>query len=86
VIAMFLVVLLCLVIAGAVAVYVGFARRGEEVPHAPWLGDAMRRGVAALPTIGNQAQAPDAERIPGGFPGRTSGGLGGPAESDRHAR
>lgn len=60
---MTLVVLICLVIAGAVALYVGYARRGEEVPHAPGLTDAMRRGVAALPTIGNQAAAPDAERL-----------------------
>ena len=60
---MILVVLVCLVIAGAVALYVGYARRGEEVPHAPGLTDAMRRGVAALPTIGNQASAPDAERV-----------------------
>ncbi len=63
VIAMTLVVLLCLLIAGAVALYVGYTRRGQSVPHAPWLGDAMRRGVDALPTIGNQAEAPEVERL-----------------------
>jgi len=68
--AMSLVVLVCVLIAGALALYVAFARRGEDVPHAPWLGDAMRRGVAALPTIGNQADAPEAEQIAGGMLGR----------------
>ena len=60
---MSLVVLVCLLIAGAVALYVGYTRRGESVPHAPWLGDAMRRGVDALPTIGNQGGAPEAEHL-----------------------
>jgi hypothetical protein len=60
---MSLVVLVCLLIAGAVALYVGYTRRGESVPHVPWLGDAMRRGVEALPTIGNQAEAPRAEQL-----------------------
>ena len=31
--------------------YVAFPHRGEEVPGAPWLGDAMTRGVEALPTL-----------------------------------
>ncbi|MGN6250874.1 MAG: hypothetical protein ACTHNS_03565 [Marmoricola sp.] len=48
-----LLLVLCLVVAGAVAVYAAYVHRGEEVPHAPWLGDAMRRGVAALPTLDN---------------------------------
>ena len=61
--AMSLVVLVCLLIAGAVALYVGYTRRGQAVPHAPWLGRAMSRGVAVLPTIGNQAEAPGAERL-----------------------
>jgi len=52
-VSMALVVLISLLIAGAVAIYVAFPRRGEEVPHAPWLGDAMKRGVDALPTIDN---------------------------------
>ena len=50
---MTVVVLISLLIAAAVAVYVAYPRRGEQVPHAPWLGDAMRRGVEALPTIDN---------------------------------
>lgn len=49
-----LAMLLTLVLAGAVVVYVAFPHRGEAVPHTPWVGEAMRRGVAALPTLDNQ--------------------------------
>ena len=42
---------LILVIAGAVVTYVAFPHRDQEVPGAPWLGDAMKRGVQALPTL-----------------------------------
>jgi hypothetical protein len=49
-----LIMLAALVLAGVVVVYVAFPHRGEEVPGAPWLGDAMRKGVDALPTIDNQ--------------------------------
>lgn len=40
-----LLMLLSLIVAGAVVVYVAFPHRGEEVPGAPWLGEAMQRGV-----------------------------------------
>jgi hypothetical protein len=43
--------LLILAVAGVVVVYVAFPHRGEELPVAPWLGDAMKRGVEALPTL-----------------------------------
>jgi hypothetical protein len=43
-----------LAIAAAVVVYVAYPHRGEEVPHTPWVGEAMRRGVDALPTLDNQ--------------------------------
>jgi hypothetical protein len=43
-----------LAIAAAVVVYVAYPHRGEEVPHTPWVGEAMRKGVEALPTIDNQ--------------------------------
>jgi hypothetical protein len=50
VLAMFVILLL----AATVVVYVAFPRRGEEVPNVPWVGDALRRGVEALPTLDNQ--------------------------------
>ena len=43
--------LVILAIAGAVVLYVAYPHRGEEVPHTPWVGDAMRKGVDALPTL-----------------------------------
>ena len=43
-----LLMLVILVIAGAVVVYVAYPHRGEEVPGAPWLGDAMQRGVDSI--------------------------------------
>jgi len=42
-----------IVVAGLVVVYVAFPHRGEEVPTAPWVGEAMRRGVERLPTLDN---------------------------------
>jgi hypothetical protein len=43
-----LLMLLILVIAGAVVVYVAYPHRGEEVPGAPWIGEAMKRGVDSV--------------------------------------
>jgi hypothetical protein len=44
-----------LVVAGAVVVYVAYPHRGEEVPGAPWLGEAMQRGVG---TVGELLERP----------------------------
>ncbi len=54
----FLVVamLVILVLAGIVVLYVAFPHRGEEVPAAPWLGDALRKGVESAPTLDNTAE------------------------------
>jgi hypothetical protein len=43
-----LLMLLILVIAGVVVMYVAYPHRGEDVPGAPWLGDAMKRGVDSV--------------------------------------
>ena len=43
-----------LALAGLVVAYVAYPHRGEEMPHAPWLGDAMKKGVDALPTLANE--------------------------------
>ena len=40
-----LLMLAILAIAGVVVMYVAYPHRGEEVPGAPWLGDAVKRGV-----------------------------------------
>ena len=54
-----LLMLVILVIAGAVVLYVAYPHRGEEVPGAPWLGDAMKRGVD---TVGDLLEAPAESR------------------------
>ena len=51
-----LLMVLILVIAGVVVVYVAYPHRGEEVPGAPWLGDALQRGVDS---IGDLLEAPE---------------------------
>ena len=40
-----------IVLSGLVFLYVAFPHRGEDVPAVPWVGDAMKKGAAALPTI-----------------------------------
>ncbi|MET3960539.1 hypothetical protein ABIE44_000473 [Marmoricola sp. OAE513] len=45
------VMLAILVAAAVVVVYVAYPHRDQEVPGAPWLGDAMKRGVDAMPTL-----------------------------------
>jgi len=50
---LFLVIamLLSLVVAGLVVVYVAYPHRGEEVPHVPWLGEALAKAVDRAPVL-----------------------------------
>lgn len=50
---LWLILVLILAVAGLVIAYVAYPHRGEEMPHAPWLGEAMKRGVDSLPTLDN---------------------------------
>ena len=43
--------LVVLVIAALVVVYVAYPHRGQEVPRASWLGEAMTRAVEAAPLL-----------------------------------
>ena len=43
--------LVIVVVAGLVVAFVAFPHRGEEMPGAPWLGEAMDRASGAVPTI-----------------------------------
>jgi hypothetical protein len=45
-----------MLIAGVIVLYVAVPHRGEDMPHTPWVGDAMRRGVQLLPTLDNQRE------------------------------
>lgn len=52
------------VLAGLVVLYVAYPHRGQDVPNAPWLGEAMRKGVNRLPTVDNQLhQLDQRERV-----------------------
>jgi hypothetical protein len=55
VVVLVLLMLAILLVAGAVVVYVAFPHRGEEVPGAPWLGEAVKRGVD---TVGDLLERP----------------------------
>ena len=46
-----LAVLLSLAVAGLVVLYVAYPHRGEKVPYAPWVGEAMEKAVDAAPVI-----------------------------------
>lgn len=43
-----------MLVAGVVVLYVAFPHRGEEMPHTPWIGDTLRKGVDRLPTLDNR--------------------------------
>ncbi|GAB7004474.1 hypothetical protein JCM18899A_19470 [Nocardioides sp. AN3] len=43
--------LVILVLAALVLVYAAFPHRGETVPGAPWLGDALEKAADAAPLI-----------------------------------
>ncbi|WP_243057258.1 hypothetical protein [Nocardioides sp. SR21] len=51
---------LILLLAGAVTAYVAYPHRGEELPVAPWIGEAMERAADAAPVIEPEYQ--DSER------------------------
>jgi hypothetical protein len=43
--------LLITVLAGLVVAYVAYPHRGEQMPAAPWLGDAMARAADRAPLL-----------------------------------
>ncbi len=51
VVAVVIVMAVILVIAGLVVAYVAFPHRGEAMPAAPWLGDAMAKAADAAPLL-----------------------------------
>ena len=50
---LFIVITMVVIIAvaGLVVAFVAFPHRGEELPVAPWLGEAMTNAVDAMPTL-----------------------------------
>jgi hypothetical protein len=51
VVAIVVVMVLILVLAGLVAVFVAYPHRGERMPATPWLGDAMAKAADAAPVL-----------------------------------
>lgn len=49
-------------VAGLVVAFVAFPHRGEELPAAPWLGDALDRAADAMPLIEDEAEGSHAAR------------------------
>jgi len=56
-----LAMLVILVVSGLVVAYVAFPHRDKEMPHAPWLGDAMTRATEAMPTL-DEDEGTDSKR------------------------
>ena len=48
--------LVVLIVAGAVVAYVAYPYRGQQIPGAPWLGEAMERARDAMPTLDEDEQ------------------------------
>ena len=49
-----LTMIVIVAVAVAVVLYVTFPHRREQMPHAPWVGRAMRKAVDSMPTLDNQ--------------------------------
>ena len=58
-----LTMLAILVVAGLVTLYVAFPHRGEDVPGAPWLGDAMNRAAEAVPVLDEEREGEQSYRV-----------------------
>ncbi|NHC22689.1 hypothetical protein G6553_05805 [Nocardioides sp. IC4_145] len=56
-----LVMVFILVVAGLVMTFVAFPHRGQQVPQAPWLGDAMSRVAERAPLLD-----PERDEVPAG--------------------
>lgn len=50
-----LVMLFIVLVAGLVVTYVAFPHRGQQVPQAPWLGEAMERVAERAPVLDPEA-------------------------------
>jgi hypothetical protein len=56
-----LAMLVILVVAGLVVVYVAYPHRGQEMPNAPWVGEALKKTVDAVPTFSTEDEVAEAE-------------------------
>ena len=49
--AIVITMLVILLLAAVVVVYVAYPHRGEDIPGAPWMSEAMTKAVDAVPTL-----------------------------------
>jgi hypothetical protein len=68
-----LAMVLILAVAVLVVVYVAYPHRGEEMPNAPWVGEALKRTVDAVPTIEGEGGKPGAAQNDAHNEGDTDG-------------
>jgi hypothetical protein len=72
-----LIMLAIVAMAALVVTFVAYPHRGQEVPNAAWLGDAMARAAEAAPTLPTEGDEPADDRgrlaLHGGLPGAVSG-------------
>ncbi len=68
-----LVMLVILVLAALVVTFVAFPHRGEDLPAAPWLGEAMTKAAGALPTIDNSDGASPEQHLQRGADRQAAG-------------
>ena len=52
-----------LLVAGLVVLYVAFPHRGEDIPGAPWLGDAINRAADAVPVLEEERDGEQTYRV-----------------------
>jgi hypothetical protein len=57
-----LAMLLIIAVAVLVVVYVAYPHRGQEMPNAPWVGEALKRTVDAVPTLEGEGGRPGTAR------------------------
>jgi hypothetical protein len=61
--------LVIVALAGLVVAYVAYPHRGERMPAAPWIGDAMARAAEAAPMIEPEPADDERARRPAGRDG-----------------
>ena len=58
------VMLVVLAIAALVMTFAAYPHRGQEVPRAPWLGQALGRAAEAMPIVENVDGVPGPAGVP----------------------
>jgi hypothetical protein len=60
-----IVMIVILVLAGVVLAYAAWPSRGEEVPGAPWLGEALEKVAESAPLLDDESGEHEPTRLLG---------------------